>query len=476
MADRPNILFFFADDMRYDTIAALGNSEIITPNLDALVANGVSFTNAHIPGGTNPAVCMPSRAMLNTGRFLFSLDDAGFNIPENHTLLGEALQAAGYQTFGTGKWHNSHTAFARSFTDGAEIYFGGMYDHWKVPAYNFDPTGEYGNVINDVMNPAFQRVITKRRADHITLGKHSTDLFAEACDNWLESYESEQPFYMYLSYMAPHDPRSMPQKYLDMYDIDKIELPPNFAEEHTFDFGVRDIRDEVLEQYPRKEAEIKQHILEYYAMITHLDDSIGQVVDSLRKTGKYENTIIIFAADNGLAVGQHGLMGKQSNYEHSIRVPLVIAGPGIAAGETRDSYVYLCDIYPSLCELIDIDIPESVDALSFKPVLDDAENRTREFLYAGYVDKVRSIKDYRYKIIEYKYQDLRKTQLFDLENDPWEMDNLYHDESMQPIAQELQRKLREFAETTGDLDRPEGKRFWTDHVRVGYRKWALISV
>ena len=134
MPTQPNILFFFTDDQRFDTIHALGNEQIVTPNLDRLVENGTAFTNAYIMGGSCPAVCMPSRAMLMTGRTLYHLHEQGQGIPEEHVLLGETLQKAGYVTFGTGKWHNGPAAYARSFTDGAEIFFGGMNDHWNVPA------------------------------------------------------------------------------------------------------------------------------------------------------------------------------------------------------------------------------------------------------------------------------------------------------------------------------------------------------
>jgi len=143
---KPNILFLFADDMRYDTIGILGNKEIKTPNLNKLAQNGVSFTNAHIPGGSIAAVCMPSRAMLNTGRSLFKLKDSGSYIPKNHALLGETLKNAGYKTFGTEKWHNGYRAYVRSFTNGGDIFFGGMYDHWKVPVYDYDDTGDYVHV------------------------------------------------------------------------------------------------------------------------------------------------------------------------------------------------------------------------------------------------------------------------------------------------------------------------------------------
>ena len=142
---KPNIVFFFTDDQRFDTIAALGNREIKTPNMDRLVRRGTAFTQAHIPCGTSGAVCMPSRAMLHTGRTLFHLQDEGQEIPPEHITMGETLQRAGYAAFGTGKWHNGTASYARSFSHGGEIFFGGMYDHWNVPAHSFDPAGKYEN-------------------------------------------------------------------------------------------------------------------------------------------------------------------------------------------------------------------------------------------------------------------------------------------------------------------------------------------
>lgn len=127
--------FFFTDDQRFDTINALGNKKIITPNIDNIVKTGVTFTHAHIPGGTSGAICMPSRAMIHSGKNLFDLHDSGSSIPADHSLLGETLRNNGYRTFGTGKWHNGTDAYARSFTDGDEIFFGGMNDHWNVLAW-----------------------------------------------------------------------------------------------------------------------------------------------------------------------------------------------------------------------------------------------------------------------------------------------------------------------------------------------------
>ncbi|WP_223869459.1 sulfatase-like hydrolase/transferase [Paenibacillus sabuli] len=460
---KQNVLFFFTDDQRFDTIAALGHPEIQTPNMDKLARRGTSFTQAHIPGGTVGAVCMPSRAMLHTGRSLFRLEADGASIPDHHTLLGELLQQAGYRTFGIGKWHNGPASYNRSFSDGDEIFFGGMSDHWNVPACRYDPGGAYAQVNRRIDNPFHQNTISLQRADHVQLGKHSSELFSERAARWLEEEAAAadgSPFFMYISYLAPHDPRSMPEEYLQMYDPAKLSLPDNCCAEHPFDYGVRDIRDETLAPYPRSEQEIRRHLAEYYAMITHLDHELGNVLDALERSGQADQTLIVLAGDNGLAVGQHGLMGKQSAYEHSVRVPLILAGPGIPAGETRDTYAYLYDIYPTLCELLGLQTPDSVEGTSLAPALGDPAWRAREHLYFAYADCVRAVKDKRYKLIEYRTDELRRTQLFDLIADSAECHDLYGTAGTEEVVKALSRHLLACKEAWDDEAHPAGGRFW----------------
>lgn len=460
MKKKPNILFLFADDMRYDTVHYLGNPDIVTPNLDYLAQNGTSFTNAHIPGGTCAAVCMPSRAMLNTGKTLYHLKDHGAQIPEEHALLGETLKNAGYNTFGTGKWHNGPSSYARSFTSGGEIFFGGMYDHWKVPVYDYDDTGDYVKVVNDVMNPGYTNAMVPVRMDHVTWGKHSTDLFADLACDWIENYKDEKPFYMYVSYMAPHDPRTMPQQFFDLYDVDKISLPPNCMPQHPFDYGILNVRDEQLEAYPRTPAALRRHMRDYYAMISHLDASIGRILDSLKKSGMYDDTIIIFSADNGLGLGEHGLMGKQNCYEHSIKMPLIFSGPGIARDVRRDGLVYLLDIFPTLCELAEVKIPQGVEGISFARHLSNPQAKTRDTLFFGYRDKIRGVKTEKYKLILYHYKEKKWTQLFDLEQDPYEMNDLSQDPRMDQVLHSLEKKLIQMAKEWDDDALTVSENFW----------------
>lgn len=460
MNKKPNIVFFFTDDQRFDTINALGNTEISTPNIDKLVRAGTSFTQAHIPCGTTGAVCMPSRAMLHTGRTLFHIEKEGQRIPKEHATIGETLKKVGYRTFGTGKWHNGRESFARSFTDGGEIFFGGMWDHWNVPAYNYDLTGKYEKVRKVVMNPSLSNKVETNYTDHITMGKHSTDLFGDISVEFIEKYNDENPFFMYISFMAPHDPRTMPEEFLNMYNSDDIKLPENYREEHLFDFGIKNCRDEKLAAYPRTEEKVKRHISEYYGMISHLDNQIGRVLDSIEKKGELENTIFIFAGDNGLALGQHGLFGKQNHYEHSIRVPLIFSGPGIPKDEKRDTYVYLLDIFPTICEILDVDKPETVEGRSLLPAIKNSEIKVRENLYFAYTDMLRSVKNHRYKLIEYRTANTNRTQLFDIVNDPTEVENLFGKQEFEEIINILTTELLNYKESWNDEKHPLGKKYW----------------
>ncbi|MFA7231972.1 MAG: sulfatase-like hydrolase/transferase [Victivallaceae bacterium] len=458
---KPNIVFFFADDQRFDTIHALGNEKIITPNIDKLVNTGVTFTHAHIPGGTVGAVCMPSRAMIHSGKSLFNLKDSGSSIPADHSLLGETLKNNGYRTFGTGKWHNGPEAYARSFTDGDEIFFGGMNDHWNVPAYHYDPSGKYDTKLPYVNDWLYKNNIAYINADHVKNGKHSSELFADASIDFIENYNADNPFFMYVSFMAPHDPRTMPEKFLKMYDAINIELPPNFMVEHPFDTGALKIRDEMLAEFPRNPEKIKKHITEYYAMITHLDHEIGRIIKSLEDAGKFENTIFIFAGDNGLAVGQHGLMGKQSCYEHSMRIPLVFAGPGIAHGVQNDSLVYLLDIFPTLCDLIDIETPDNIDGISLNETLSNSQRKVRDCVYLTYADVQRAISDKKFKLIEYVINGKHSmTQLFDLKNNPWELHNLAKSDNYREKIIEMRTKLFLLRDALGDESTIFGQTFW----------------
>jgi len=433
----PNILILFTDDQRFNTIHALNNPEIQTPNMDRLVRNGTAFTHAHTMGAMTGALCVPSRAMLMTGRTLFHLARTGNVIPPKHVALPELLREHRYATFATGKWHNDRRSYARCFTHGAKIFFGGMSDHLNVPVYDFDPTGEYA------------------KEDQYVAKTFSSELFSNAAIQFLEERPKNVPFMMYVAYTAPHDPRMAPEQYTKLYPPEKIQLPPNFMPKHPFDNGDLETRDERLAPWPRTPQIIREHIAAYYAMITHVDAQIGRVLAALAASGEQENTIIVFAGDNGLAVGQHGLLGKQNLYEHSVRVPLIFCGPGVPRGQTRDALCYLLDVFPTLCDLVGVSAPETVEGKSLAPLFGSPNSTVRDSIFYAYKRLQRGVRVKDWKLIQYNVKGKRTTQLFDLHSDPWERNNLADDTSQAQRVRQLNKLLENWMERSDDPCKPD---------------------
>ena len=189
-----NFLFLLADDQRADSIHAYGNNYIQTPNLDKLIAQGFSFRQNYCLGSNGGAVCVPSRAMINSGRSYFNVDSKITGVK----IMPELLRENGYTTFATGKWHNQEESFLRGFEIGKALYFGGMADHTKVSVVDLGPEGKF---INERVGEKF-----------------SSELFTNAAIEFLENYKEDKPFYAYVAYTAPHDPRNPPMKYRQNYN------------------------------------------------------------------------------------------------------------------------------------------------------------------------------------------------------------------------------------------------------------------
>jgi len=418
---RPNILFLFADDQRPDTIAASGNPAISTPNLDGLVRRGFSFSRAYCMGSMGGAVCVPSRAMVHSGRSLFRVDT---RLAETRTL-GEVLRDAGYETFATGKWHNGTGSFLRGFERGAAVMFGGMSDHEAVPIRDLGPDGK----------------LTEQR---IGDGFSST-LFADAAIDFFGSHDGDRPFFAYVAFTAPHDPRQAPPGFIDMYDPAELELPPNYLPQHPFHTGWMTGRDEVLAAWPRTRSVIRHQLAEYYGLVSHMDHEVGRILRALEAVGRSEDTVVIYAADHGLAMGSHGLLGKQNLYEMSMRAPLVVAGPGVPAGSSAE-FTYLFDLFPTICELAEADAPRGVDGVSLAAAWRGEERQRRPSLFTAFGKVMRAVRDDRWKLI--RYPKINRSQLFDLAADPHELNDLA---ASDPARVELlMERLRAWQEQTGD--------------------------
>ncbi|OHX64687.1 sulfatase-like hydrolase/transferase [Flammeovirga pacifica] len=455
---KPNIVFVFADDQREGTINHLGNNEVITPNLDRLAEEGMSFSNTYIMGSFSGAVCQPSRAMLLTGKKLNNLTKSGAILPEQDTLLGETLQSAGYNCFGIGKYHNDPASYVRGFNEGQDVYFGGMFDQWNVPLHSREGAKNFKKFARPVLkNYRKSNKLSHEQGEYVYGGKHSADIFTEGTIEYIKNYDSEKPFFVYTSFMTPHDPRSTHQRYFDMYDTVNISLPDNFLPEHPFNNGELRIRDEKTAGFPRRASEIKEHIRDYYALITHNDEKLGQIVQALKEKGVYDNTIIIYSGDNGLAIGQHGLMGKQNLYEHSTNVPLIISGGNIKKNVRTKAMVYLTDLYPTICEIVGINIPHSVEGISFQSVLENKEKEHRPYIFTSYRSSQRAIRNQEYKLIKYHVKgEPKREQLFDMQNDPYETNNLYGNQEYAKVYNELNtafyKALIEFEDNIWDKE------------------------
>ncbi len=395
-ADKVNVLFLFADDQRADTIAALGNPNILTPNLDKLVASGVAFDRAYMQGGLQGATCVPSRAMLLSGRSLFRVDE---KLMRDETWPA-AFGRAGYTTFVSGKWHNGPASIAKSFQTARSMFTGGMTDPMKAKLSDVVD----GKVTPPQLSP-----------------KHACEAFADEAIRFLKEHTGA-PFFCYVPFDAPHDPHVVPDGFPILYDAATIPLPRNFLPQHPWNNGEMSIRDEQLLPWPRTEQAVRAMNAEYYRYISYLDSEIGRVLDALAASPFAKNTIIVFAADSGVARGSHGLIGKQNVYEHSMRVPLIISGPGIPAGRRTDAMCYLFDVLPTLGKLCGVAGPATSEGADFSATLRDPATPARKQLLFAYRNVQRAIRDDRWKLIRYPLVD--RTQLFDLQADPDETTNL----------------------------------------------------
>jgi arylsulfatase A-like enzyme len=208
------------------------------------------------------------------------------------------------------------------------------------------------------------------------------------------------------------------------------------------------VRDEHLSPWPRTPDIIKASIADYYALISHLDNKIGTIIETLFSLGLFDNTIIVFAGDNGLAIGSHGLLGKQNLYEHSVKVPVIITGPGVPKEKVNDALVYLYDLYPTLCKLCNLPAPSGIDGKNLVPVMKGESRQVRNTLYTAYRNSIRAIRDNEWKLIQYPKSGYM--QLFHLKNDPLEISNLAQLPAYHSKLGEMTEKLKEEYKASGD--------------------------
>lgn len=415
--DRPNFVFIITDDQSQETLSAYTDTPCETPNIDRLARDGMVIHDAHHMGAWIGAVCTSSRTMIMTGRTLWNIPGpakTGINVePEfRREAAAESMPAvfnrAGYDTFRTCKRGNSFNE--------ANQQFAIVRDASKRGGNDEQGSKWHGDQVIDYLN--------QRAAD-----------------------DDRDPFLIYFGFSHPHDPRNATPELAAKYGAsndgpgDQVNeqappLPMSYLPAHPFHHGHPGLRDEEKVQgvlTRRDEATVRNELGREYACIENIDRQIGRVLDKLEEMGELDNTYVIFTSDHGIAVGRHGLMGKQNLYEHTWKVPMIVRGPGVRAGSEASGYVYLLDVYPTLCDLAGIEPPSSVEGKSFRSVLEEDAERIRDLVYGCYCGGtkpgMRSIKSDGWKLIEYDVLDgeVRETQLFNLKDNPLELLQEHHD-------------------------------------------------
>jgi choline-sulfatase len=421
----PNILIIMADDQSpFDLRVYNPDSELETPVIDRLAAEGMVIDGAYHMGSFSGAVCLPSRYMIMSGRSLWRLPiapEGARNCPENldQQTIPAIFNRAGYATMRTCKVGNSYEAANRLFSVRAEA--------------------------------------TRRGDTPETGSSWHADQVLEYLNRRQETAD-QRPFLIYLGFSHPHDPRDGRPELLAKYGAtnhsDEVsppslqpkhpKLPINYLLEHPFDMTHADVRDEVAVSgvwHRRDEATVRNEIGRQFACSEDIDRQSGRVLDRLRAMGELDNTLILYTADHGMAIGRHGLMGKQNLYQHTWRVPLIVSGPGIPAGSRAEGNIYLMDLLATLCDYAAIEPPASNEGLSFRSVLEGKISTIRDCMYGVYSGGskpgIRSVKHGPWKLIRYEAPDrgISRWQLFHLENNPHELLEEHRLLSGQPLDQ-----------------------------------------
>lgn len=417
--ERPNILFILVDDQSpFDLKCYNPQTALETPNIDRLAREGMVFDGAYHMGSFSGAVCTPSRHMIMSGRTLWHLPIAPLALKKGlcppdleQQTIPAVFNRAGYATMRTCKQGNSYEAANQQFS-----------------------------VRHDA---------TKRGGTPESGSAWHGDRVIQYLDQ-RESSNDSKPFLIYYGFSHPHDVRDGTPDLLTKYgavnhtDEDRPppdhprqpKLPANYLPAHPFHHGHPELRDEVAVSgvwQRRDQQTIRNELGRQFACCENIDIQIGRVLAKLEVMGELDNTYVIYTSDHGMAIGRHGLQGKQSLYEHTWRVPFIVKGPGIQSGTRAQGNIYLLDILATLCDLAGISAPATNEGTSFKPVLVGQKQIVRDVLYGVYnggtKPGMRAVKQGDWKLIKYDVLDgqVREAQLFHLKDNPEEFITEHHD-------------------------------------------------
>lgn len=437
-----NIIFILTDDHRYDAMGFLkGQSWLQTPHLDSLARDGVNFRHAVV----STSLCSPSRASILTGMYAHRhhIVDNNTAIPRGTRFFPQDLQQAGYRTALIGKWHMGGES------DDPQPGF----DRWV----SFKGQGSYLPA-RDGLNIDGKRVPQK---GYIT--NELTDYALE----WLRSLRKEQPYFLYLSHKAAHAEFVPPPEHAGRYKEREFVYPKSMAkptpEQHR-PLWVQNQRNSWHGvEYPYHSGlNIADYYKKYAETLCGVDDSTGRVLEALRERGELDSTLIVYMGDNGFAFGEHGLIDKRTAYEESMRVPLIARCPELFQGNTTvDRTVANIDLMPTFLEAAGVECPAGLDGMSWLPLAERREAPWRKsMLYEYYWERnfpqtptIHALREERYKFIRY-YGIWDIDELYDLQEDPAEMNNLIFRTEYKTVADRMRKELFSMLAKTGGMQIP----------------------
>lgn len=464
---RPNIVFIFSDDHSKHAISCYGNTDIATPGLDRLAAEGMRFEHALMPN----SFCTPSRAVVLTGKYSHKNGVTHLNqkFDGSQQTFPKLLQAAGYETALFGKWHllSQPTGF----------------DHYcvmKMQGMAFDPR---------VYEPQHEWIAwgpdTKKEAREggRVIEGYNNDVLTDEALRWLTKQQAQKktkPFCLLIHPKPPHEPYTPPKKYEDFLEDVLIPEPPTLHDDYRgrAPEAIADImtsnRILLKSKYQRmikadrrlqqmSERELLSHFYQiyikgYYRLVKSVDDNVAKVLDYLERNDLAENTIVIYSSDQGFALGEHGFYNKQWMYEPSLHQPLIVRYPGvIEPGTVHDSMVNHVDLAPTLLDFAGLPIPKDMQGYSLKPILEDRTEKVRDASYYHFYEhgkrlpEMIGIRTATHKLIHYPgLKESHQWELFDLKNDPHEMRNLYRSIEHATLVKSLKYKLSGLADSLED--------------------------
>lgn len=450
MDKRPNIVFIMTDQQRYDTIAALGFDHMITPNLDGLTQRGTAFENMYI---TSPS-CAPSRASVFTGTFPHTNGVFRNDEPWQYCWVKD-LAEAGYRTVNVGKMHTMPIEGPFGFHE-RHVTENKDRDHPNLPFYldNWDKAF----FLRGVEKPSR---VTQRRRDNYgdKLGAwvwehedmlHPDVFTGQMAKWWLDRFTGDGPFFLQVGFPGPHPPYDPTQEYLDKYEGRELPavIPPDHgaqpkALQELREFHLGEDADGIVHlPEPTAEQSTRQRA-HYYANVTMIDTQVGEIIDALDMRGALDNTIIVFTTDHGDALGDHGHSQKWNMYQSTVRVPAVVAGPGVAAGKRVSDNVSLFDLGPTILEWAGVEVPGWMEAVSLTPYFSDGHVESRRQVFAEHSNDalltgtrlMTMVLDGSMKLVHFVDSDAGI--LFDLANDPQEQVNLWDDPDHQTTRDRL---------------------------------------